>query len=476
MRTSLTPGRNGSAPDKAHSVPLLAPQYNPSEAHPLCKSGRTLAQDIRAFAPGPARAIDHQTATVEQFALLASEARLAARAELDAHGTHLHDQALVILERQPRLLDERKQLLPECRVARQAFTRAAAALNLVFDPNTVTEQTILAALRPPPNVTPIFSPVPVPGELSQRRQIWDTLTLEFSVLCGGIPLGLAVGTLTGLVLFSDLQSLTDGSPVQWTRLALSWAVGVGIHRLFLREAAEIGKARATEKYQGYATTLPEEVKFRRDVRFGLAKLLLFWVLLAALEGIGLYLMSKELMFVNSDANGEGGFPWIAFPVIGAAISGGIMGIGYWKAFLDGCRTLAKDWPRQPEAPRTPAPSLSEREIALRQSLMSAAGELIALNHRGAEIQTRLREDAASLAELPQISGEALQRIRDAEAHEEREAKRLRELLEYTAKRMGRLGVNLDMDDVEIPTKIVVFPFQNLWLNLRGKKSDHWPTP
>lgn len=469
------PERNGAS----HSAKMLASpdsrvrpfvdDYDPSEMHPLCKSGRTLAEDIRPFAPGPARALDHQTAEVERFARLANEAREGAVVEFQGIVARQRDQAKAIQERQPALLREREELSKSRAAMRQAFSRAAAALGLVFAPDTVTEQDVLRALTPPA-ISTVPSPVPVPGSPGPFQRLWEAVTLEAAVIVCGIPLGLAVATLTGLVSPHHLEALTNGTDVDWVRLTLSWAIGIGIHRLFLREAMEIGKGRVADKFQGYRKDLPEAVKYRGDIRLGLFKLTLFWLLLAGLEGVGLHFLSQEIAVMGVGGN----TPWFVFLVIGGVISGGIMGVGYFKAFIDGCRELAKGWSPQPVETVSVLPT--DREIGLRQNLLAAACELMDLNARLAEVEARLRADAAALAEKPRVSPDTLQRIARAEAEEERAVKRLRELLEYIARRMGRLGPNIEMDDVDVPAKIVLFPFQKVWLGIRGRRGDSWPDP
>ncbi|WP_395139753.1 hypothetical protein [Armatimonas sp.] len=429
--------------------------YDASKHHPLCKSGRELANDLRPVLPGMARAIDHRVAAVEEPATKANDARIAAYEELVADIKRLLARAAMIHERQPKYLRMLEELEEERVPKRKALAKAASLLEITLNPTTISVESVTAALRREVDYGP--RPVPVPGAPKRAEVIGLAITKILAPLFLSIPISLAVGTLTGVIPLSTLQDLDALTPTIKGILICFWLLGAALHHLLIISGAQNGKLHARAKFEGHVEDRQSEVSLRAAAWWCTVGLLFLWVVISLLEGFGLHQMALDFAFVGDS---EAPPLWVFF-IIGSAINGAILFFASYLSFTDSARELAKKWPWKREEHNRPPEREGEGE--LRQDLMEAACQLIDLNAKVAKLEGKLRADEAALAEKPQISALALQRIADAEAEVSRKSIPLRELLDYVCRRMGTLSPML-----------LLVPFHKVGLLLRGEKFDPWP--
>ena len=183
---------------------------------------------------------------------------------------------------------------------------------------------------------------------------------------------------------------------------------------------------------------------------------------STLEGYGLHQMALEYAFLD---NAKPPPIWV-FVFFGGLMNGAILYFSGYQSFIENCRELAEKWPWKREVGKRLV--LSDAENEARKTLIKAACELIDLNTKVNELEGKLSEDKAALAEKPQVSALALQRIAEAAELVDQEAARLRELLEHATNRMGVLAPEIEMGSVEIPTKVIILPFMKLWIH-RSRK-------
>ena len=189
------------------SLPIES--YDPSKHHPLCKSGRDLEKSLHPVIPGMAHAIANQTAAVERYAVQANDAKDAAYEELTGNIKSHLALAVLIHERQPEYLRRLEALEQERSPKREVFAQNAAHLEIALDPKTISVASVTEALRGEEDYG--SRTVPIPGAPSRAGVVGLALTKVFAPLFLGIPIGLALVTLTGMIPIATLQNLPSWS-------------------------------------------------------------------------------------------------------------------------------------------------------------------------------------------------------------------------------------------------------------------------
>ncbi len=445
---------------------LPSKSYDPSKDNPLCASGRALANDLRPIIPGASRPIDHQTAAVERHDQDAHEAKLAAYTELLGDCKRLLERAAIIRLRQPEYLQQLQELERQRIPLRQKVAVAAAHLGIVIDPTNISIASITKALGKDEDYGP--GPVPVPGAPSKQSHIAMQVFRAIAPFFLGIPTSLALGTITGVIPLAALQDLENASGAMWSFVICAWLIGSFLDHMLMAISDYVGILHARAKFEGHVPNHQRKVSLRAAAFWATGLMTLVSIIVALLDATGLREMAIACGWLDDT---EVPSPLVFF-FIGSAITGAILLFGTLRSYVTACRELSENWPWKREV--TPRPATTEEEKDLRRGLMESACELIDLNTKVAQVESKIQADQAALAERPQISALALERIREEEEKVAIEGRRLRKLMEYTCRRFGLLHSQIDMGEFEIPTKMVLLPLQKMWLHIRGEKRDDWP--
>ena len=404
-------------------------------------SALTLARRIEGVYPVLATYLGHRHGSWKRAmreSELACQALASETAQLRLDTTEqaaCHRQRLCALETERQQVEQRYQEhLP-------ALAHAAGESDLCLSPGQITAEGVQQALEklrafPQP-------PVLVPGAHGPLARIGKGGIKLLAFVGFGIPTGLTIASLFGLVSPVDLRSLMIAESAM--KVATAGVVGISIEAGFMTIANQVGRLFATMYHDR-----PEH-SLRRAVWGRVFLLLLLWGMLSVMEGFGLHIFIQENQTVYPDLFVP---PLWVCALIGGVVSGTALLLSEYVGFTDSCQEIR----RRQTTQSCPVPtSFAPSDSRLRQECTTLLGLQ--------EERKRLQQDAdrvkAELAAAPRNSDRLLQRVEATRLVVERERLALEAAMEEAKNHLTHLPPPMACEPVNVPappTHLILLPF------------------